>query len=195
MPPAGRGRPARTPPTPLIHAHRDACQAMTWRDGLADPPVAPDPGYSLLPAVPSFDLRSDDLAHEDRLPDAHTNTPAGGNVSPHLAWSGFPPQTRSFAWCFDPDAPGPAGWWHWTLLDVPATTTRHRPGRVRQEHDAAARGLRAAQRRRRGRLRQRPLPRRATRCAGTSSSCTRSTPGLARRLRPGRCPARRTPRW
>lgn len=86
-------------------------------------PVAPDP-YALLPAVPSFDVRSDDFSHGDRLPDAHTNTPAGASVSPHLAWSGFPPETRSFVVsCFDPDAPGPAGWWHWTLLDVPATTT------------------------------------------------------------------------
>jgi Raf kinase inhibitor-like YbhB/YbcL family protein len=86
-------------------------------------PVAPDP-YSLLPAVPAFELRSDDVRQGERVPDVHTNTAAGGNVSPHLAWSGFPPETQSFlVTCYDPDAPGPAGWWHWTLVDVPATTT------------------------------------------------------------------------
>lgn len=88
-----------------------------------DRPVAPDP-YDLLPPVPAFEVRSDDLRQGEPVPDVHTNTPAGRNVSPHLAWSGFPAGTASFAVsCFDPDAPGPAGWWHWTLLDLPATTT------------------------------------------------------------------------
>jgi Raf kinase inhibitor-like YbhB/YbcL family protein len=86
-------------------------------------PVAPDP-YALLPQVPSFVVRSDDLTEGAPWPDVHTNTPAGDNVSPHMAWSGFPATTRSFAVsCFDPDAPGVAGWWHWTVLDIPAETT------------------------------------------------------------------------
>lgn len=86
-------------------------------------PVAPDP-YSLLPSVPDFTLTSEDLRPGERLPDVHTNTDAGSNVSPQLSWEGFPDATRSFlVSCFDPDAPGPAGWWHWTVVDVPATTT------------------------------------------------------------------------
>lgn len=88
-----------------------------------DRPPAPDP-YSLLPATGSFELRSDDLTPGERIPDVHTNTEAGQNVSPHLAWSGFPDGTQSFlVTCFDPDAPGPAGWWHWSVVDVPAHVT------------------------------------------------------------------------
>ena len=86
-------------------------------------PVAPDP-YALLPAVPAFTLRSEDVTDGAPLPDAATNTPRGDNVSPQLSWSGFPPETVSFAVsCFDPDAPGASGWWHWTVLGLPVSIT------------------------------------------------------------------------
>lgn len=83
---------------------------------LASRPLAPDP-YAQLPAVPSFTLVSHDLVEGQAMPEAHIA--AGGNISPHLQWSGEPENTQSFLLtCFDPDAPTPAGWWHWAILDI-----------------------------------------------------------------------------
>ncbi len=85
-------------------------------------PLAPEP-YAMLPHVASFELTSEDIRHGEPLPEA-VQAPPGGDTSPHLAWSGFPAQTRSFLVnVFDPDAPGASGFWHWVVVDVPVTVT------------------------------------------------------------------------
>ena len=83
--------------------------------------------YEDLPQLPSFDLHSDDVAHDQTLAKPHVSGVfgAGGeDVSPHLVWSGAPEGTRSYAvTVYDPDAPTASGFWHWAAFNIPADVT------------------------------------------------------------------------
>ena len=74
-----------------------------------------------------FTLTSPTVKPGAKLPEMHVFNSfgcSGKNVSPALKWSGAPKNTKSFAvTVYDPDAPTGSGWWHWVVINIPATAT------------------------------------------------------------------------
>ena len=74
-----------------------------------------------------FMVTSTDIAPGQRLASAQVFQGfgcTGGNLSPQLSWSNAPAGTKSYAiTLYDPDAPTGSGWWHWSVFNVPTSTT------------------------------------------------------------------------
>jgi Raf kinase inhibitor-like YbhB/YbcL family protein len=80
----------------------------------------------------AFTLKTTSFDVKKPLPNKHVFNGfgcSGENVSPALEWSGAPKDTKSFAvTVYDPDAPTGSGWWHWTLVNIPANVTKIEEG-------------------------------------------------------------------
>lgn len=82
------------------------------------------PGVAL---ADGFTLTSPDVS--PKTPIAHKHVfkgfgCEGDNVSPALEWKNPPAGTKSYALTvYDPDAPTGSGWWHWVVLNIPASAT------------------------------------------------------------------------
>ena len=85
-------------------------------------PFAQAAGFTLT----SPEIRAN--AMMDKKFEANVFGCGGENKSPALKWSGAPKDTKSFAvTVYDPDAPTGSGWWHWSVINIPATITELKP--------------------------------------------------------------------
>ena len=93
--------------------------------------------WAAQPAIPAraqgsditpFTLSTVNGANGGKLPMAQVNSGhgcKGGNSPPELLWSAPPAGTKSFAvTMFDLTAKKGAGFWHWALFDIPASTRK-----------------------------------------------------------------------
>jgi Raf kinase inhibitor-like YbhB/YbcL family protein len=86
--------------------------------------MSDDPYAAITPTAP-LEVRSRDLHHGVEMPTIYRDPAIGGqNLSPQVEWSGFPPETKSFALtCYDPDAPTGMGFIHWAVANLAADVT------------------------------------------------------------------------
>lgn len=74
-----------------------------------------------------FSLTSNDIKEGGHLSNDHVFKGfgcEGANLSPQLSWSNAPEGTKSFAvTVYDPDAPTGSGWWHWNVVNIPASVS------------------------------------------------------------------------
>lgn len=79
-----------------------------------------------------FILTSESIKNNQTLPNEQVLNGfgcSGENISPDLKWQGAPEGTKSFALLVhDPDAPRPTGWWHWLVINIPASKTEFKKG-------------------------------------------------------------------
>jgi Raf kinase inhibitor-like YbhB/YbcL family protein len=84
-------------------------------------------GASFVAQAAGFQLSSPDIKPNslmDKKLEFNGFGCSGENKSPALRWSGAPAGTKSFAvTVYDPDAPTGSGWWHWSVINLPADVT------------------------------------------------------------------------
>lgn len=84
-------------------------------------------GAATLTQAAGFTLTSPDIKAGGMIPKSFEFNGfgcAGDNKSPALKWSGAPKDTKGFAvTMYDPDAPTGSGWWHWMVINIPATVS------------------------------------------------------------------------
>jgi Raf kinase inhibitor-like YbhB/YbcL family protein len=108
---------------------------------------------AVQPATHGFTLASTDVKNSTfAMPQVMNGFGCtGGNISPQLSWQGAPQGTKSFVLTmFDPDAPTGSGFWHWVVVNIPATatslptgasrTSKMPPGSLETRNDAGAAG-------------------------------------------------------
>lgn len=86
--------------------------------------------FTSLNQLPRFHLISNDITAGQELPTTQLAARLGGqDLSPHLAWHGFPENTKSFVvTVLDPDAPALGGFWHWIVFNIPSNITQLEQG-------------------------------------------------------------------
>lgn len=86
-----------------------------------------------------LELSSDDIAegvHMDKAQEFNGFGCSGADMSPHLKWTNPPASTKSYAiTVHDPDAPTGSGWWHWQVVNIPASITELKNGAGSPEGD------------------------------------------------------------
>src|SRR5215207_1734445 len=130
------GEAAASPASTPTDATNDEASEDQGPTGVTDPGMAVSPQeettacdpFARLAPVPGFTLTSTDVADGEPLPMPQMSgifRAGGEDLSPALAWSDFPDETRSFVvTMFDLDAPTPSGFWHWAVVDIPANVTK-----------------------------------------------------------------------
>jgi hypothetical protein len=82
-------------------------------------------GASALAQAAGFSLMSPEIKAGAMMPKSFEFNGfgcSGENKSPALKWAGAPAGTKSFALTvYDPDAPTGSGWWHWVVVNIPAS--------------------------------------------------------------------------
>jgi Raf kinase inhibitor-like YbhB/YbcL family protein len=85
-------------------------------------------GALIMAGTSAFDIRSS-LVFNGMFMGSDI-TCDGENSSPDLSWSDVPPEAKSLALILhDPDAPHKNGFYHWIVVDIPASTVGIAAGR------------------------------------------------------------------